>query len=351
MGTTMNRALSQFARNSALSKCTTPLFLCDMNLHLCMFTEQLNSLYAPLCTTGKSMIGILPADLPEQLQQAPDGILFIPVTLPNFSSHIIALHSEAGDEPCIVCILQVFDQTLLGRSSKYLRPACLQITSTVYSLLNTVCADTDKLSFACLQLTRLLSISRFTAIEESEMSIPPQSYTELVPYIHTALAAFKPKFASVGGSLSIISNKASVFFCACQPMCLGAVLVPMITAAFCRSADGKVQLAVDSVGSLASTAVISVIAPHPTASIGNLDDLIGGLHMLQLDLIAAKDIADHAGIALDCSTEDGRLIIRMTVAHTRPGVVAFHAPNQSADTVFLSNLIAQLFALGLAEKE
>jgi len=351
MGTKMNRELSQAARNSALSKCTAPLFLCDMNLHLCMFTERLSSYILPP-THGKSMIGLLPADLPKQLEQTSDGILILPVSLAEIDCHLIALRSDAAGEPCIVCILQTFDPTLLSQEKDYLHLARGRIASTVRSLLNTATEQTDHLSFACTRLARLLNIARFTDTASLAGSLNPHASTELIPYIRAAIAEFLPKFASVGGSLSIIREKSRIFYCACPPMNFGSVFVPLIMAAFCRSEDGKVQIAVDDADSM-SNVTISIIAPHPALSepVGSLDDLIGGLHRLHLDLLAAQDVAACSGIDLSCSTENGQLVIRMTVAYTRPGDITFHAPSRTADTLFLSALITQLFELCRAEKE
>ena len=342
MEKTPNRSLIKSAQSSALSKCTTPLFLCDMNLHLCMFTEKLEH-YKPLFILGKSMIGILPADLPEQLQKDPDGILMIPVMLPDYNGHIIALRSEAEGEPCIVCILQVFDPSLLSQNKEYLRLSRLRIASAVHNLLKSKSTADDKLSFACTQLTRLLNISRYTASADSDNMLPLPNLTELVPYISTALIEFTPPLASVGGNISIIRNNSPVFFCSCTPVQLGVVLALMITAAFCRSADGMIRLAIDSENNAAAVSII--VSYSASKPIGNLDDLINSLHALQLDLLAAKEIAAHAGIGLDCISENGRLIIRILLKRALPGVLAFHAPTQTADVIFLRNFITQLLAL------
>ncbi len=353
MAREINQNLRKAAEASALRHSVMPVFVCDENFHLCMYSVSLTSVM-PRLVIGKDMSVVFSPDTRALIENMPDGCETVMLDLPQYKNSALVVVGRYEDSRYIAIILDgnAYLQNL--NQKPYLGQAGTRVAQAIDELLHSPSSDQTKLSVSCEQLNRLRRYAQFSDPSSANLDLHANACTELIPYIRTIAAEFNRKLASIGGMISLTKSAPLVYFCDCPPIVLGAILSTLISAAVCLSQDGMIELSCCSAPQDFKTAHISIVSPNPPHNSlpSSFDLLIEHLHVLKLDLLAVKDIADRYRLDLQCRSEsDGAFGITLSVPFVNAGKVTFHSPSHSFENVFTSVLIDQLFAVICSERE
>ncbi len=338
----INDKLRKSAEASALKSSTMPIFLCDDNFKLCMYSDSLAHLESGFIL-GKDISGVFSESERLKISNMQDGCLPIEINLPNYKGGCLAVSGHLDELRYIAVILDGNTYSRSFDASPYLSETAMQISTAVNDLLHSPKLKASRLSLLCAKLNRLTRYS-LLACSPTELN----QFTELIPYINAIVSEFSPKLASVGSTIRAAKSIPHVYFAKCPPIILGSVLSTLISAAVCLSSDGNISITCSDNPLDFTSAIISVTVASPSQT--NLPNALSLLaerfDMLRLDLLAVNDMAGKHNVDISCRYgNDNSYSIELSLALARAGNVVLHSPSYSIENVFLRVLVEQLFTL------
>ncbi len=333
----MDHTVSRMLNASALKHVLTPLFVCDEDFRLCMYSDSLPSIM-PAAVIGKGLAELFSPSVRAMLADLSESCVQFNIALPACSGTAFAVAEWFEGSRIYIISLNTIPSAPIENSRPFSPYMERQIVQTLRELLHTPAAACSRFHFSDAQLKRLVRCAQFSSDSGAVVHA-----TELIPYLQDMIRTFTPRLAAFGVSLAMTEQGSHVFFGGCEPKCFGSVMSILIAAAVCVSSDGEIRLSCEDDPDNFRNARVSVIVPHPSAdfNITDWNTLTDSLFTLRLDLLSLSELMENRQYRLDCVRRDGALRFEWILPYVQAGKVVFHSPAYTMDSLYLRELAKQ----------